>query len=280
METKEWKWKTNDGLQIYSKAWLPAGKPRAVVCLLHGVGEHIGRYDGTAQALTTGGYLLAGFDQRGFGKSEGQLGHASSAEKYFGDIDRFLGEVAGNFDGLPIFLYGHSMGAIEALAYVPLRKPALAGVIATDPGLKNALEEQKVKVALAKVLGSLLPAITLENGVDPQTLSRDPQVAIDYVNDPLVHTKVTTGWGKSMLDMVRLVYAGASRFPLPLLLMHGKEDRLAYPNSSQIYADMAPKDRLTLVMWEGYRHELHNEVGKEAVFKVMLEWMDKHLPGM
>jgi len=110
METTEWKWKTKDGLEMYSKAWLPAGEARGVVCLVHGVGEHIGRYQPDGEALAKAGYVMAGFDQRGFGQSQGRRGHTPSLEAYFDDIDLFLVEVARRYPGQTRFLYGHSMG--------------------------------------------------------------------------------------------------------------------------------------------------------------------------
>ena len=277
MDTTEWKWKTNDGLEMYSKAWLPSGKARGVACLVHGVGEHIGRYQADGEALADGGYILAGFDLRGFGKSGGRRGHTPSLEAYFDDIDLFLAEIARRYPSQPRFLYGHSMGAILVLAYTPLRKPAIAGVIATSPGLKSAIEEQKLKVFLVKLLGNLLPTFTLNSGVDAQLLSRDPKVADEYTNDPLVHPLATTAWGKSMLKGIDLAYENAPRFPLPLLLMHGTKDELDYPRGSQVFAELAPKDKLTLKMWDGFKHELHTDPEKAEVFKVMLEWLDKHL---
>jgi alpha-beta hydrolase superfamily lysophospholipase len=277
MDTTEWKWKTNDGLEMYSKAWLPSRKARGVVCLVHGVGEHIGRYQADGEALAEGGYILAGFDQRGFGKSGGRRGHTPSLEAYFDDIDLFLAEIAKRYPDQPRFLYGHSMGGVLVLAYTPLRQPAVDGVIATASGLKTVLEEQKLKVFLAKLLGKVLPTITLKSGVDAQMLSRDPRVADEYTNDPLVHPLVTAAWGKSMLGAVDLVFENASRFPLPLLLMHGTKDEIAYPRSSQMFADLAPKDKVTLKMWDGFKHELHTDPEKAEVFKTMIAWLEKHL---
>ncbi len=277
METTEWKWKTNDGLEMYSKAWLPSGKARAVVCLVHGVGEHIGRYQAVGEALAGAGYILAGFDLRGFGKSEGRRGHTPSLEAYFDDIDSFLVETARCYPDLPRFLYGHSMGGVLVLAYIPVRQPEVIGAIVTAPSLKTALEEQKLKVLLAKLMGNLLPTFTLKSGIDSQLLSRDPKVSDEYTKDPLVHPLVTTAWGKSMLKGIDLAYENAPRFPLPLLLMQATKDEIAYPRGSQLFADLAPKDKVTLKMWEGFKHELHTDPEKGEVFKTMIAWMEKHL---
>ena len=274
METKEWIWTTSDDLEIHSKAWIPSAKPKAVVCVLHGVGEHIGRYQPDGEAMAQAGYVLAGFDQRGFGRSGGRRGHTPSLEAYFDDIDMFLHEAAQRFPGLPRFLYGMSMGAVLVLAYTPVRRPVVVGVIAAAPGLKTSLEEQKAKVLLARLLGQVIPTLTLKSGVDPQEISRDPQVIEAYLKDPLDHFLVTAAWGRSMLRAIDLVFENAPRFPLPLLLMHGTKDAIAYPRGSQAFADLAPKDKATLKMWDGFKHELHTDPEKAEVFKTMIQWMD------
>lgn len=277
MDKIEWKWETNDGLKIYSKTWLPAGMAKGVVCLVHGVGEHISRYEVDGEALTGAGYILAGFDLRGFGKSEGVRGHTPSLEVYLDDIDLFLAEITQRYPNIPRFLYGHSMGGLLVLDFVPLRKPPIAGVIATGPGLKTAIEEQKIKVFLAKVLGKLFPTLTMDSGLDTPKISRDPIVVEDYINDPLVHRKVTASWGKSMLEAVRIAFENASAFPSPLLLMHGTNDEIAYPDGSQKYAVLVPKDLVTLKMWDGFMHELHTDYEKAEVFKVMVDWLNENL---
>jgi alpha-beta hydrolase superfamily lysophospholipase len=240
------------------------------------VGEHVGRYQHVGEALAEAGYVLAGFDQRGFGRSEGRRGHTPSLEAYFGDTDSFLAEIARLYPDQPRFLYGHSMGGVLVLAYTPIRQPKLAGVIATSPGLKSAIEEQKFKVFLAKLMGGLLPTFTLKSGVDAQLLSRDPKVADEYTRDPLVHPLVTAAWGKSMLNGIDLAYENAPRFSLPLLLMHGTKDDIDYPGGSLRFAELAPKDKVALKMWDGFKHELHNEPEKAEVFKAMIDWLDKH----
>ena len=277
MEMIEWKWNTNDGLEMYSKAWVPSIKAKGIVCLVHGVGEHIGRYQPDGEALVKGGYILAGFDQRGFGKSGGRRGHTPSLETYFDDIDLFLAEINTRYPNQPRFLYGHSMGGVLVLGYTPIRHPSVVGVIATGSSLKTALEEQKLKVFLAKLMGKVLPTFTLKSGLNFKMLSRDPQVADDYTNDPLNHFLVTAAWGKTMLKAIDLVFKNAHNFPLPLLLMHGTKDEIAYPRSSQMFAELAPKDKVTLKLWEGFKHELHTDPEKEEVFKVMINWLDNGL---
>ena len=277
METFEWNWKTSDGLQMYSKGWAPKGKPKGTICLVHGHGEHIGRYEHVAAALTEQGYALLGFDLRGHGKSGGPRGHLPSFEAFMMDIDRFLEETAGRYPGVPQFLYGHSLGGILVLNYALRRKPRLAGVICTAASLRTALEEQKVKVVMARVMGALMPAMTIASGLDPKTLSCDPAVVQTYVSDPLVHDRMTLGFGKIMLTAIPWTFEHAGELQLPLLIMHGTKDMLGYPRGSQEFAGLAPKDKVTLKMWDGFYHEIHNEPGKAEVFKVMTDWLAARL---
>jgi alpha-beta hydrolase superfamily lysophospholipase len=276
MDTFEWIFKSSDGLDLYARGWAPKGKPKAVVALIHGLGEHVGRYMHVGAALTEKGYALLGFDLRGHGKSGGPRGHLPSFEAYMSDIDRFLEETAERYPGLSQFLYGHSLGGILVLNYALRRKPRLAGVISTAASLRTVLEEQKVKVVMARILGTLMPTMTLASGLDPKTLSRDQAVVQAYISDPLVHDRMTLGFGKIMLTAIPWTFEHAGELQLPLLIMHGTKDMLGYPRGSQEFAGLAPKDKVTLKMWDGFYHEIHNEPEKVEVFKVMLDWLDKH----
>jgi alpha-beta hydrolase superfamily lysophospholipase len=276
MDTTEWKWNTNDGLVMYSKAWIPSKKAKGVVCLVHVLSEHIGRYEPVGEAMADSGYALAGFDQRGFGKSGGRRGHTPSLEAYFDDIDCFLVEIARRYPDQRRFLYGNSMGALLVLTYTPIRQPAVAGVIATAPALKSALEEQKLKIWLAKLLVKVLPTFTLKNGIDPQLVSRDPKVVDEYIHDPLVHPYVTAAWGIAMLRAIDINFQNAHRCPPPLLLMHGTKDELNLPAGSLKFVELAPKDKVTLKLCDGFKHELNTDPEKAEVFKVMIDWLDKH----
>lgn len=276
MQTHEWTWKSFDGLDMFGRRWETDGDPRAVILLVHGLGEHCGRYEHVAQMLTDNGYSLISFDLRGHGKSGGQRGHASSFEDFMKDIDSMFAQVADWFPGKPQFIYGHSLGGILVLNYVLRRKPALAGAIVTSPGLRTALEEQKAKVALAKILGALLPSSGLPSGLDASAISRDPEVVRRYREDPLVHDKITFGMARGVLEAINWAFAHAAEFPLPLLLMHGTADQIAYDRGSREFA-AAVKGDCTLKLWEGLTHETHNEPEKEQVFQYLLDWLAHHV---
>ena len=273
----EWVWKSNDGLEMYSQSWEPDETAKAVICLVHGLGEHSGRYAHVGKAFTDAGFALAGFDLRGHGKSGGPRGHLSSFDAFMDDIDGFVKQVEACFEGLPRFLYGHSLGGILVLNYVLRRKPEFKGVISTGAGLRTALEEQTAKVTMARVLGTLLPSVAIPSGLDPTTISHSPEIVDAYVNDPLVHDKMTLGFGKIMLSVLPWTFEHAHEFSLPLLIMHGKEDKLGYPRGSEEFAGLVEQD-CTLKLWDGLYHEVHNEPEQDEVFAFTIEWMNSQLP--
>ncbi len=277
MKHLEMNWKARDGLDIFAQSWEPTVlQPKAVVCLVHGLGEHSSRYEHVAEAFGKQGFILFGADLRGHGRSGGARGHISSIEDFMQDIDELLGQASVRYPGLPIILYGHSLGGIQVLHYGLTRKPNVKGVIATSSGLHTALEKQYLKVIMAKILGSLMPNTAIASGLDPKAISRDDTVVQAYIKDPLVHDKISFGFGKAMLGATSWTLAHAAEFPLPLLLMHGKADMIAFPSSSTEFA--APlKEKCTLVLWDGAYHELHNEPEKNEVFKTMTLWMDARL---
>ena len=272
----EWVWKSNDGLEMYSQSWEPDETAKAVICLVHGLGEHSGRYAHVGKAFTDAGFALAGFDLRGHGKSGGPRGHLSSFDAFMDDIDGFVKQVEARFEGLPRFLYGHSLGGILVLNYVLRRKPEFKGVISTGAGLRTSLEEQTAKVTMARVLGTLLPSVAIPSGLDPTTISHSPEIVDAYVNDPLVHDKMTLGFGKIMLSVLPWTFEHAHEFSLPLLIMHGKEDKLGYLRGSEEFAGLVKQD-CSLKLWDGLYHEIHNEPEQNEVFAYTIKWMNSQL---
>jgi acylglycerol lipase len=280
MKSFEDKWQDQEGITFFLRGWEPEdGKPKALVVLVHGLGEHTARYAHVGKALTGAGYALAGFDLRGHGKSGGPRGHASSLDAYMQDIRQFFSLMEQRYPTIPRFLYGHSLGGLFALAYAIQYGAGLKGVIATGPALRSSLQEQKAKIAMVRVLGSLVPALTLPSGLDAATVSRDPVIVEAYRKDPLVHYSTSLGFGKAALYAIDLCFARAREFPAPLLIMHGTGDKITYFSGSEDFAKLvreAGRD-VTLRLWDDLYHEIHNEPEKEDVFQLMIEWLDKHL---
>jgi len=279
MKTFESKWEDRDGTTFFIQGWEPDNSPKAFIALVHGLGEHTTRYAHVGKVMTDAGYALAGFDLRGHGKSGGPRGHASSLDAYMQDIRQFLRLMDQRYHDIPRFLYGHSLGGLLSLAYAIQYGAGLKGVMVTGAALRSSLQKQKTKVAMVRLLGSLLSTMTVPSGLDPVTISRDPDVVQAYINDPLVHYSTSLGFGKAALNAIDLCFARAKEFPVPLLIMHGREDKLTYPSGSEDFAKLvsAAGGDVTLKLWEGLYHEVHNEPEKAEVFKFMIEWLDKHL---
>jgi len=279
MKSFESNWSGEDGVLFYVRGWEPDDEPKAAIGLVHGLGEHIGRYDHVAKALTDVGYAMVGFDLRGHGRTGGARGHFPSLDAVMQDVRKLFQFIAEKYPSLPQFLYGHSLGGLLSLTYAIQDGKDLKGVIVTDAALRSALQAQKVKVAAAKILGSLAPALAIPSGLDTQTLSHDQRVVSAYVGDPLVHDKTSMGLGKSALTAIDFCFAHAKEFVPPLLIMHGKADKLTYASGSEDFAKLAGEKNkdVTLKLWDGLYHEIHNEPEQAEVFKFMIEWLGKHL---
>ena len=278
MSHRELAWKTNDGVDIFGQVWQPEVIPaRAVVCLVHGLGEHSSRYAHVAEALNKEGFIFFASDLRGHGRSGGKRGHFLSMKTVEQDMDLLLAHAASEFPGLPTFLYGHSLGATFVLYYCLKRNPRINGVVATGAPMHTTLEDQKIKLMMAKIMGGLLPNVSLASGLNPNHLSRSREVVQAYIEDPLVHDKGALGFAKiTIFETHPWVLQHAAEFPLPLLLMHGKNDLIALPSSSIEFA-AALGDKCTLVLWEDCYHEIHNEPDQDEVFKTMILWMNARL---
>jgi len=247
-----------------------------VICLVHGMGEHSGRYGHVADRLTKARYGIFAFDLRGHGKSSGPRGHTPSYEALLNDVNFFINEVDKNFPELPLFLYGHSLGGNLVLNYVIRRQSHLKGVIATDPWLRLAFEPPRFKIILAQITNYIWPSFSQKNGLDSKILSRDPEVVHAYENDPLVHDHISS---RMFVDIYQSGYWAlehASEFSLPLLLMHGGADKIISVKASSEFAGKIT-EKCTLKIWDGLYHEIHNEPEKEEVFKFLIDWLDKEV---
>lgn len=271
--------KSKDGIEFLVRGWEPDAKPKAVVGLIHGLGEHSGRYEHVAKAMTEAGYILASFDLRGHGKSTGVRGHFPSLDAIMQDIKEFFIFLSQHYPELPQFIYGHSLGGLLTLTYALKNKPKLKGVIANSAGLLTPLTEQKLKLLMVRLLGSLLPTTLIPSGLENEVISHDQDVIDRYANDPLVHDRVSLAFGKASLSAIDYVWGHTPEFSLPLLLMHGTGDRATYYHGSAEFSKLVANNNpdVTLKLWDGMYHELHNEAVKEQVFKFMIDWLDRHL---
>jgi alpha-beta hydrolase superfamily lysophospholipase len=275
MKHSEFSLTSADGLSLYGQRWDPDENPKGAIALVHGLGEHTGRYGYVAQRLTQAGYALCGIDLRGHGKSDGPRGHSPSLDAMLDDIELLVKYVQHQYSCKAIFLYGHSMGGSLVLNEVLRRHPVIQGVISTSPGLATAKPVAPVTLALGKIMYRLNLTMQLDNGLDRSGLSRDPSVVEAYSKDPLVHGKISARFALDFMAAGQYALQHASEFPLPLLLEQGSEDRLVSPQTTKLFAETAAN--CTFKWWEGLYHETHNEPEKDAVLDVMINWLNDHL---
>lgn len=278
MEQTSFSWRNAQGLRIAGRVWRPDGTPRGVLGLLHGLGEHIGRYEHVAAALNAAHYALIGADLPGHGLSEGKRGH-SSYDEILDHIDCLLGEARAQFPGCPVFLYGHSLGGTLVLYHALKRRPPINGCIVTSPGLAPGEPVGTVKLLLAKLMPAIYPSFTLGNGVDRENLSHDAALILAYKQDPLVHDRVSARLGLDILTKGTWIEQHASEFPVPLLLEQGELDHIVSPEATKAFASKVPKDKLTYKVWPGVYHETHNEFVQSEVIGTMISWLDQQTGG-
>lgn len=268
---------SQDGLKLVGREWKPDGKPRGAVCLVHGIGEHTGRYPHVAAAFDREGYAMLGFDLRGHGLSEGPRGYTPGYDVFLEDIDVALREVRARFPSTPVFLFGHSLGGNLVLYYAIRRQPALAGVVASSPQLRLAFQPPASKTVLGRLLFNLWPSFTMTSGLDQAALSHDPAVVQAYAQDPLVHDKLTPRLGIGLIDVGLWLLDHASELSLPLLIYCGSEDHLVSAEACREFAAKVKGD-CTLKIWDGLYHETHNEPQKADVLNMVTQWLKAHTP--
>ncbi|MBW6465640.1 MAG: lysophospholipase [Brevefilum sp.] len=267
---------SKDGLSLFGRAWIsPSSQPKGTVHLVHGLGEHSGRYDHIGKALAKAGYHLASFDLRGHGLSEGPRGHTPGLSYLMDDIRLFLDESSKHLgNSLPKFIYGHSLGGILVLNFGLQKNSEFLGAIVTSPWIKTTEPPPSVKVALAKFMANVAPGFTLKTGLKTDALSRNATVVKAYRDDVYNHDYITARMGLDILESGRMALEKANTWEKPLLLIHGAADQITSSIASKEFAEKAG-DPVEFVLWnEGY-HELHNDFGSEQVISKMIHWLDK-----
>lgn len=274
---------TADGLPLHLSHWpLEGGAPaRGTVLIVHGLGEHAGRYAHVAAHLNANAWNVVGYDHRGHGRSGGARGALAQAESLLDDLARVIDAVKAAHPG-PLVLLGHSLGGLivgrfvaEGLAAQPAAwwRPVDALVMsspALDPGMNVA---QK---ALLAVLGPLAPNLAVNNGLNPAWVSRDPAVVKAYVDDPLVHDRITPRLARFVVDGGELVRQRAGAWTLPTALLYAGADRCVAPRGSDAFAAAAPRSVVHSKRYDGFSHEIFNEPEQREVLGELSRWLVPH----
>jgi alpha-beta hydrolase superfamily lysophospholipase len=260
--------------QLYYKIWEPKElNSRAVLVITHGAGEHIGRYRHFVNTLVPAGFVLAGHDQRGHGKSEGKRGHIDDWEEYRGDLRRFIDMVGKLYPSLPLFLYGHSMGSLVALDYLIYHQRGLAGAVISGTSVEPKKAAPPHLVFLVKVLSGILPRFSLNVDLQGGELSRDDQTASAYMDDPLVHWNRTFRWGAEGLKVIESIKEKVSEIELPILFVHGACDRLVSVEGAKYCFEGVRSQDKEIKVYADCLHEPHNDLDYKIVIDDIKNWL-------
>ncbi|WP_257453804.1 alpha/beta hydrolase [Archangium lipolyticum] len=266
------------GLKLYYQRWLPDhGEPRTALAIVHGIGEHSGRFMNIVNHFVAQGHAVYALDLRGHGRSPGPRGHLMSWSEYIDDVRSFLALITANEPGRPLFLYAHSMGGLIGMEYVLRYPEGLSGVIISGPPFESAVVTPTL-VLSALLLGKLRPLHPLKVNLVPEAMCNDPAVVAAYLADPLVHRQCTARWAFEALKVSGWINSHLPDWRVPLLLLHGEKDSVNPPGGARkVFDKVAYPDKKMHLVPGGY-HEPHSDAGYEQVLQLVEEFVLSHLP--
>lgn len=270
--------KARGSSRLYCQSWSPDGEPRASILLVHGLGEHSGRYAYLARHCTSRGFAVHTLDHYGHGRSDGHPGYVERFSVFVDGVTRVLDTLIAEQPERPRILVGHSMGGLIAANLLLERQSDFCACVLSGPLLKSDTAPPAFVMALVRLIAAIAPTVPLL-GLDPAGVSRDPEVVRAYVADPLVHHgKLSARLIAEMSRAMRTTLGNASGIRLPLLVMHGEDDVLtAAAGSVELHEKAASADK-SIRLYPGLYHEIFNEPEKDAVLDDMTRWMEDHLP--
>jgi alpha-beta hydrolase superfamily lysophospholipase len=278
MKTQSGTFRTQDGTSIYWKGWEPETPPKALVHIIHGYAEHIGRYGNVVNELLPAGYAVFGNDHRGHGNSQGRRGHVKSFQEFIDDERQFRHDVIEpRFPGTPYFVLGHSMGSLIAMNYVEQDADNVKGLVLSGTGSLPGTDIPRILLTVTKILSGILPSIHVKSPLPPEFISRDADVVKAYIDDPLVYNVITPRLAYEMNRYVIIGAQNAAKIKIPVLIQLGSKDT-AFSGQRELFEMIGAKDK-SFKLYEGLRHEVYNELAADRV-KVLADlrlWLDGHV---
>ena len=270
-----------DGLNLALYDWpLPLRmRPRAVVLIVHGLGEHAWRYDALAQRLNDWGFCVRAYDQRGHGESGGAQGVLPDDDALLTDLSEVLDDTRrhlANPWACPLILFGHSMGGLVAATFVHRNLAPVDGLVLSSPALDAGIGP--LQKWLVRLLYRWAPNLALSNGLDARQISHDADVVQAYQQDSLVHERISARLAHFIDSNGPSVVAAAPHWRVPTLLMYAGADRLVRPEGSRAFAAVAPREQVTSRCLDGQFHEIFNEADPSRAYAALKAWLDLRAP--
>jgi alpha-beta hydrolase superfamily lysophospholipase len=267
----------SDGDNIAVQDWLlPEGVAmRGSVLIVHGLGEHAGRYEHVAHQLTQWGFAVRSYDQYGHGESGGVRGALPTPYRLLDDLADLVDSTRRRHgERMPLVLLGHSLGGLVAASFVARGGPPVEGLVLSSPLLATRLSP--LQKFMLGIIPKLAPNLTVSNGVDADHLSHDRAVVDAYRADTLVHDRISGRLARFIADEGPSVIAAAPRWRVPTLLLFAGDDQVVDPGGSRIFSHAAPRAAVTAHCFETLYHEIFNETANEEVFSALQQWLDAH----
>lgn len=269
-------WFDSGNVRLFRRWWRPADHPvRAALINLHGLGDHGGLYPMVADALVPHGFAVHAYDQRGHGRSPGQRGYVRRWTDYTDDLARFVTLVR-NEEQVPLFLMGNSLGGLVVLDYAEQSTEQPAGVIAVAPAL-GEVGVPRVLMTAGRILARVWPRFSLQTGMDLSGLSRDPAAVEAVLEDPLFHRYGTARLAAEVPRAIERVQAAASQIRCPLLILHGRADRMVPPEGSRHFINHVAVTDRELREYPGAYHALFADLDAPLVLRDLTTWLEAHL---
>ena len=275
MNTTEQTFAAPDGLQLFYRAWLPDGEPKEAVALIPGYGDHSARLASVGEHLATHGFAAYAYDLRGHGRSHGTRGHVDVFDEYVADTAVFFDLVKESAPRERVTLFGHSFGGLVALTYVEQDPKGPVGLILSSPFLKLRIQVPEWRARFVHLAAKLTPTSPIRNPVKGEMLSRDPDVAAAYEDDPLVDNLATVGWAEEALKAQTRARRRAETLSGPLLVVYSPDDPVSDPAAIESFVDKVTVKDMTVLRYDGYLHETYNDLGKEVVLADIEAWLSK-----
>jgi len=268
--------RSHQGHTLRTLSWEPEGEAQGVVVLVHGYAEHAGRYDALAKALTERQLAVEALEFPGHGRSQGRRGEVASFDGLVADLANFVDATGEVYGELPLGLFGHSMGGAVSAQLLALRPDSVKAAVLSAPYLRHGKPVPPVQAQAVRLLAGIAPRLGVQK-LDPGELSRIQGEVDAYRNDPLIHTGMVNARTAAQLLQGSKVLNEAQKIRVPLLIIHGTDDRVSHPGGSRELASRVASRDLTLELVEGGYHELLNDLEGNRLTELVADWLMSRL---
>jgi alpha-beta hydrolase superfamily lysophospholipase len=266
--------KAGDGTEIFYRSSVDKDAKKLLI-LIHGLGEHSGRYGHVVEYFNSRGFNVFANDHRGFGRSDGKRGGIYSFDEYLVDVEQLRKLATEQTEPETTVICGHSMGGLIAALYIEKYADQVTAGILSAPFLDMSVKVPIYKSLPGKLLSKIVPLFSMPSGLDQDAICKDPKVVEDYANDPLVHDKVTARWFTEALKAHVDVRNAVGKLAMPILMIHGEADRLVDVEISRSFYPLVPSKKKKLVTYPGLFHEIFHEPERQQVFDDISAWLDE-----